>query len=73
MATALYLSNLTRYTLPFDIDQPTFDWLAGFFLSNLFIFVLILKHVNIFPLFSYYILMLIQIRLFAQCAHDFVL
>ncbi|TNM86045.1 centromere protein M [Takifugu flavidus] len=25
MATALYLSNLTRYTLPFDIDQPTFD------------------------------------------------
>lgn len=25
MASALYLSNLTRYTVPLDIDQPTFD------------------------------------------------
>lgn len=31
MATALYLSNLTRYTVPLDIDQPIFDWLAGCF------------------------------------------
>lgn len=25
MASALYLSNLTRYTVPVDIDQPAFD------------------------------------------------
>lgn len=25
MATALYLSNLTRCTVPPDIDQPSFD------------------------------------------------
>lgn len=25
MATALYLSSLTRYTEPFDMDQPSFD------------------------------------------------
>lgn len=25
IATALYVSNLTRCTLPLDIDQPSFD------------------------------------------------